>query len=134
MTKTARDLHLTQPGVSQIIAEIEKHLHVKLFDRIGRSLYLTYAGESLHTQLTRINRLQHETLLKMESIAQLRNEKLRLGASMTLGNYLIPTWMEEFTKLHSGIEVHLTVDNTSRIEKALLGNHLDAAVVSPVEV
>lgn len=129
MTETAARLHLTQPGVSQSIAELEKHLGLGLFERIGRRLFLTYAGEILRDQLSRIDLIRTETAEKMEAIALGGVERIRVGASMTLGNYLLPRWIAGFLEEHPGVSINLEVNNTENMEAGLLSNRLDMAVV-----
>ncbi|MDI9216030.1 LysR family transcriptional regulator, partial [Clostridium tertium] len=45
MTKVAREMYISQPSISQSINELEAELGVKLFDRIGKKLFLTHEGE-----------------------------------------------------------------------------------------
>lgn len=132
MTAAAEELHMTQPGVSQTIAELERQMGIRLFDRIGKRLHLTRGGELCRDQLRRIDLLYRETAIRMEAVAGLQEERLRIGASMTLGNYLLPGWMKQFSLLYPGVDLQLTVDNTKRIESALLVNELDMGIVEGV--
>lgn len=129
MTAAARQLHMTQPGVSQIIKELEQQSGLPLFNRLGKRLYLSYGGEIFKEQLCRIELLYQETGHRMEAIAGLKEERLKIGASMTLGNYLLPDWIQSFLLRFPGTDLQLTVDNTQRIEEALLLNELDLGIV-----
>lgn len=129
MTRCAEELFLSQSAVSQIIKELERQCGVPLFDRIGRKLELSYAGSVLQEQFRRLSLIFSETTMRMESLAGLGEERLRLGASMTIGNYLMPGWLRDFHTHYPGIEISLKIDNTDGIQQLLLQNRLDAAVV-----
>ena len=129
MTRTAEKLNMTQPAVSQCIAEMERNLGVRLFDRFRRRLSLTYGGEIFYDSVRRINALYLETGFQMEAVAGMQRERLRIGASMTLGSYILPDCLRNFSHRHPGIELEVMIDNTARIEAGLLDNRLDIAVI-----
>ena len=60
MTAAAEKLHMSQPSVSQAIAELEQHYQVKLFERLGRKLFITEAGKNLETYARHIVNLNKE--------------------------------------------------------------------------
>lgn len=134
MSAAADVLCVTQPAVSQSIAELEQQLGVRLFDRVKRRLSLTYAGEVFLDHVRRINSIFLEAGFRMEAIAELREERLRIGASMTIGSFMLPERLRTFSAAYPGIRAALVVDNTARIREGLLNNQLDMAVVEgPLE-
>jgi LysR family transcriptional regulator, transcriptional activator of the cysJI operon len=134
MSAAADILCVTQPAVSQSVAELEQQLGVRLFDRFRRRLSLTYAGEIFLDHVRRINSIFLEAGFRMEAIAELREERLRIGASMTIGSFILPSRIRRFTEAYPGIRIGLVVDNTARIREGLLGNQLDIGVVEgPLE-
>src|SRR5206468_696637 len=97
-TGTARELHLTQSGISHSMKALEGDVGCRLLDRLGKKVLLTQAGEQL---------LQHaqKILQEMESAREMLRRlgkwgvgRLRLGASTTACQHLIPTVLREFKK------------------------------------
>ncbi len=90
MSRAAELLYVTQPAVSQSIAELEQQVGVPLFERLKRKIFLTYAGEVFLDHVRRIHALFLETGFRMEAVAGLKEERLRIGASMTIGSFTVP--------------------------------------------
>lgn len=127
MTRTAEELCMTQPSVSQVVSELEKHYHVILFDRLGKKLFLTEAGSEL---LTRVTDLLH-THENMELFFTNRPQRrlVRLGASATVGSFLLPQLLSHLKRQDATLEIDFVVGNTAQIESALLHSELDIALV-----
>lgn len=129
MSETARQLYMTQPAVSQTISELEDDLEIKLFDRINKKISLTDAGEVLCSYSKKILLLLAETRASIEDIANMKTGRLRLGASTTIGIYLLPKIVGEFKKQYPNIQSYFTIDNTAVIEDMILNNHIDIGLV-----
>lgn len=128
-THAARRLHLSQSAVSQQIRELEDDLGVSLFERRGRGLLLTPAGERLRAMakpLMRDVRLAREALGEFKAIPQ---GVLRVGASNTPGIYLLPYALGEFARLYPGVRVSLRVADGPAIVRALQDGELDLALL-----
>mgnify|MGYP000845741476 CR=1 FL=1 len=76
MTKVAKEMYISQPSISQSINELELELEVKLFDRIGKKLYLTHEGEAFLNYTRRILNLYDESVKTIRDINL--NEKGKL--------------------------------------------------------
>ncbi|SFD23391.1 LysR family transcriptional regulator [Clostridium uliginosum] len=129
MTRVGQKLYISQPSISQAIREIEEELEVKLFDRIGKKLYLTYEGEIYLNYTRRILNLYEESIRAINDINTNEKGKIKIGASTTIGIYILPDIIKGFLKEHSGIEISLSVDNTANIEKMILENKIDFAYI-----
>lgn len=129
MSEAARQLYISQPAVSQTIAELEESLETKLFERINRRLLLTNSGEVLYTYSKRILGLLSEAEHQIKDLANLKRGKLAVGASTTIGIYLLPQIIGNFKKLYPDIEFIFTIDNTSVIEGLLLDAQIDIGIV-----
>ncbi|WP_230868391.1 LysR family transcriptional regulator [Iocasia frigidifontis] len=129
MTKTAEELYMTQPAVSQTILDLEDSLNVRLFDRIKNSLVLTNTGEILLEYSQKIIHLMEETEDVIDRIVNIKQGGLRIGASMTIGTYLLPEILNGFRERFSGVDLPLIVDNTVLIVNKILNNELDLALV-----
>ena len=127
MTQTAHVLCMTQPSVSQAVAELESHYQVRLFDRLGKKLYLTAAGRDLLMCSSQILD-QVESAEQLFSTERLRR-RVRLGASATVGSFLMSGLLDVLYKKEPLIEVNFEIANTAQIEESLLHARLDMALV-----
>ncbi|SJZ33665.1 selenium metabolism-associated LysR family transcriptional regulator [Selenihalanaerobacter shriftii] len=129
MSAAARKLYMTQPAISQTILGLEDKLNVRLFDRIKKRLILTHAGEIFLRYSKRIVNLINEAENAMTDIANLKLGQLRIGASMTIGTYLLPDIISAFNKKHQDVELPFIIDNTKIIRKMILNNEIDIAFI-----
>lgn len=127
MTTAAQLLHIAQPSVSQAIGEMERHYKVKLFERLGRRLFVTEAGHKLATYARHIVNLQQEAEDAMRLLEE--GGRLRIGASLTVGTHVLPKLLTAFRQICPKVELQSVVHNTKVIEEMLLVDQLDAAVV-----
>ncbi|HEX7387857.1 MAG TPA: LysR substrate-binding domain-containing protein [Castellaniella sp.] len=127
--RAADQLHLTQPAVSMALADLERHLGTPLFDRIRGRLHLNAQGAE---QLARAQEIV-ERLLDMQrrqaNPADALSGELHIGASNTVGNYLVGELLGPIVAQHPMIALHLTVDNTRDITRRLLDREIDLACV-----
>ncbi len=129
VTEAARHLYMTQPAVSQTISDLEESLGLKLFDRLNRKMHLTFAGELLYNYSKKILSLVEEAEGHMLEITNNRIGRLRLGASTTIGIYLLPMLVGQFKQQYHDIQSTFVIDNTAVIEEMLLDNRLDIGFV-----
>ena len=130
MSEAAKHLYVSQPTISQIVSDLEKEYGTALFERQAKELQITPAGELLLENAKKIIAI-HETLEQsMKTLSSKR--QLRIGATMTVGANIMGKIVQNFEKLHPDIETYVTVHNTEHIEKMLLHNELDIAVVEGV--
>ena len=127
MTAAAEKLHMTQPSVSQAIAELESFYRVKLFERLGRKLFLTVAGQTLVTYARHIINLSREAEESMREIH--RKGTLRIGASTTIGASILSELLAVFAGEHPQVKLQTVVNNTKEIEELLLLDQLDIGLV-----
>lgn len=128
MSAAAKKLYMSQPAISQAISQMEGDLQVRLFDRIGRKLSLTYAGEILYSYGKRILNLVKEAESTLDDVRNMRMGRLRVGTSTTVGIHLLPEIIGEFRKKFS-IDVYFTIGNTAGIEKLIFDNSIDLGIV-----
>src|SRR3954471_12707270 len=83
-TRAAESLHVTQPAITRQIASLESELHTRLFDRLGRSVRMTAAGEALHRYSEQIVRLSREAQHAVAEVGAGAAGRLAVGASSTL--------------------------------------------------
>ncbi|MDE4542774.1 selenium metabolism-associated LysR family transcriptional regulator [Thermoanaerobacterium sp. R66] len=129
MSEAAKHLYMTQPAISQAISELEEEYNVKLFDRIGKKLVLTHAGEILRDYGKKINLLLMETENTLQNISDTKAGKLKLGASRTVGTYLLPKIIGKFLKLYANVELPFCISNTTEIVNMILNSEIDLGIV-----
>lgn len=126
-SRAAERLALSQSATSTALAELEKAYSQVLFDRVGKSLRLNDTGHWLLSRAMEILDRAHEledALGKQTAIGP-----LRLGASLTIGNYLATLFVANFLKQHADSRVQLVVHNSSDIVSAVARFELDLGLV-----
>jgi DNA-binding transcriptional LysR family regulator len=127
----AQQLRLSQPSVSYQVKELEEAIGLPLLDRLGRRVHLTEAGTVLYTYARRTLDVLDEASLALEEMRGIKRGNLRVGASTTVGIYLLPAALGAFKKLHSGLVISLEIGTRARVQEQVLANELDLAVVGP---
>jgi len=119
MTLAAKDLRLTQSGVSAAIAALEARCGIPLFDRIGRQIRLTDAGQVLLKEARHILARTEAAALALEEIGGARRGTLRIHASRTVASYWLPARMVAYRKAHPQVSIELKIDNTANVARAV---------------
>ncbi len=114
-TRAAEELYITQPAVSAAVQSLEQWYGVKLFHRIGRHIEITDAGILLQTEAKDI--LDRVKLMErgMRELNDLQRGELKLGTSLTIGNYWLPAKISQFQELYPNISIKCTLANTEEI-------------------
>lgn len=120
-------MFMTQPAVTVAIQEIERYYGVLLFDRIGRRLYLTEAGKEFREYAVRIQSMLEDMEAGLKSWN--RAGKIRVGASITIGSWLMPSYVEKFSRENPQVDVRVWIAPSYELEKKILDNELDLALV-----
>jgi DNA-binding transcriptional LysR family regulator len=116
----ARLLHTSQPAVSRELRALEDRLGMPLFHRLPRGMQLTDAGRVLMGFAERIFGLEQAAEHAMREIADVESGELVIGASNTIGMYLLPPLVASFHSSHPGIAISLEIGNTQEIVKGVL--------------
>jgi DNA-binding transcriptional LysR family regulator len=128
-TKAATELFITQPAVSKHIQQQEEEYKIKVFDRNGTRISLTPAGKLLLKHSINIFEIYREIDFDMSSLINQQLGTLRLGASTTISQYIIPPLLARFHQKRKGIKVNLRNGNTEQIENALLNKEIEIGIV-----
>jgi DNA-binding transcriptional LysR family regulator len=127
----AQRLKLSQPSVSYQVKELEEALGLPLLDRLGKRVQLTEAGTVLYSYARRMLDTLDEATVAIEEMRGVKRGRLRVGASTTVGIYLLPAALGAFKKLHPGLVISLEIGTRTRVTEQVLNNVLDLAVVGP---
>ena len=127
MTRAAESMHLAQPSVSLAIRELEQHYRIRLFDRIGKHIYPTDSGKRFYGYALHIVSLFQDLEENARSLE--RTGTLRIGSSITIGNYVLPDLLKIFQKDFPAIRTEAVILNSAAIEQAILDNRIDLGLI-----
>jgi LysR family transcriptional regulator, low CO2-responsive transcriptional regulator len=127
-SKAAEALHLTQPGVSMHIKELEGHAGLALFERIGRKLYITEAGQALLSHARELLHSLKDADDVLDGLKGLRRGRINLAVVST-AKYFIPRLLARFGKNYPQLEIRLAVNNRNSVIEQLIANEVDLAVM-----
>ncbi|MED3986802.1 LysR family transcriptional regulator [Peribacillus simplex] len=129
ISQAARLSFLSQPAVTRQIHQLENFYNTLLFDREEGRLRVTEAGKLLYPFAKAIvNDFNHSKVVIQQSTGEY-NANLIVGASLTIGEYLLPSLLGRFKKQQPEIKVTLTIKNTPRVLEDLSNDVIDLALV-----
>jgi DNA-binding transcriptional LysR family regulator len=128
-TVTARELFLTQSAVSHTIKSLEQEVGVRVFDRVGKKVHLTQAGEHLLKHAERILREMQDARAGLEELQNWGHSRLRLGASPAACQYLLPTVLREFKQSFPQCVIRIEAGDGPRMVDLLRANQIDLALM-----
>jgi LysR family transcriptional regulator, transcriptional activator of the cysJI operon len=128
-TKAAAELFITQPAVSRHIQELEQQIGMALFERTGRQISLTPAGQVAlhHAEIIQANYRQME--YDLNALTGRRSGGLLIGASSTVAQYVLPPVLAHFHEKYADVSISLISGNTEHIEQALLNKDIEVGIV-----
>ncbi len=127
-SRAAQLLHLTQPAVSMQVRQLEHFAGVTLFERTGRRLQLTDAGDELVLHARAVLRALEDADEAFAAMKGLRGGRVRLAAVST-AKYFAPRLIARFTQTHPGVQIRLQADNREAVVRTLAGNDVDLALM-----
>lgn len=127
-TMAAKDLFLTQSAVSHTIKTFERDMGVRLFDRVGKKVHLTQAGEQLLPHAERILREMQDARTALEELQNWGHGRLRVGASTTACHHILPTVLREFKQSFPTCVIKIESGDHPRQLELLRSNQVDIAL------
>jgi DNA-binding transcriptional LysR family regulator len=128
-TQAARELYISQPAVTRHIKELENHWEIRLFQRQGNQIHLTNAGEIAYRQVGEILKLHKELEFELGNLKHKFSGLLRIGASSSISQYLIPAVLAAFHQRFPDIELSLDNGNSREIEQKIIRGDIDLGIV-----
>ncbi len=124
-TRAAQQLALSQSAVSAALADLEHQLSVKLFDRSGKRLIVNEHGRLLYPKAVSLLEQAKET----EHLFREDHGAIRIAASSTIGNYLLPAMMAEYRRDFPQAPLDLTVGNSQDVIQAVSDFRVDVGLI-----
>lgn len=128
-SRAAEELYLSHPDVSLQIQSLEEELGTELVDSSSKHLELTSAGEIYYGYAKQILLLQEKAKQEIKQLSNMVTGTLKVGASYTIGEYILPFVVAEFAAQYPKVEIETSIANTEEIIQAVRANHLDIALV-----
>jgi DNA-binding transcriptional LysR family regulator len=129
VTRASEELHLTQPAVSIQLKNFQDQFDIPLTEVIGRKIYITDFGHEIAVSaeyiLNQVDAIKYKTLAHKGHLTG----KLKISVVST-GKYVMPFFLTEFMKEHSGIELVMDVTNKTKVLESMENNEVDFALVS----
>lgn len=129
-TRAAEELFISQPAVSKQVKELERELGLTLFEaNTHRKVQLTAVGQTLFEYAARIFGLVGEVEQVISDIKGLRQGRLTIGATTTIGIYMLPTLLGQFKAAYELIELFLDIRNNEQIQQKVINHQLELGLV-----
>lgn len=128
-TRTAHELFISQPAVTKHINELEKNTGKPLFNRHGNNISLTKEGELLLKYANNILGLYQSLEEELNKLQEAISGEIRIGASTTIAQYILPKILARFKSTYSEIKISLVNNNTRHIEEMVSNKKIDIGII-----
>ena len=129
-TKAANSINISQPSVSLHIVTLEKQFHTRLIERSNkqRTILITQTGEILYKKAKQILSLIDDTKEELSNYHNSTSGTLKIGASMTIGEFLLPSILGEFIEEFPNVRLDVAIENTHNIYEKFKNYDIDIAL------
>ncbi len=124
----AKAMHLTQPAVSAQIKVLEEQFGTPLFLRTSRGVELTEAGKIFERYVTDMLYTYGKLENELDNLLNHKREKIKIGATQTIGHYVLPEQLAEFKKQYREIDILLEIADTQQIIEMLQRKQIDIGI------
>lgn len=128
VTAAADELVVTQPSVSSALAALSRELGCELFERAGRSIRLTDAGEAFAPYAVDVLGLLDKGRAAAQEAAAVAARRLRIAAVTTAAESFVPGLMRQFSERHPDVDLTLVVGNRQQVLELVLSHAADVAI------
>lgn len=130
-TKAATAINLSQPSVSLHIKHLEQYFGTTLIQRSTKqkTIYITQSGYLLYERAKQLIKLLEDTRNELQDYENLIKGRLKIGASFTIGEYVLPAFLGEFSKAYPDLELEIAIENTHHICEKVKNHQVDLALV-----
>ncbi|KMY55812.1 LysR family transcriptional regulator [Bacillus sp. FJAT-27231] len=128
-TKAAQSLYITQPTISKMIKSIEEELGVELFNRSGKQVELTDAGQVIFAQAQDIVNSFDNLSTELDDLMNLKRGRISIGLPPMIGSSFFPKVLGKFREQYPDVTIHLVEDGAKKVEADVESGQLDMGVV-----
>jgi LysR family transcriptional regulator, low CO2-responsive transcriptional regulator len=130
----AEKLYMTQPAVSLQVQVVERHFRASLLERRNRRMVLTEAGQAVYRWAVDVLHSEAKTHELIDELKHAESGQVVVGASMTVGSYILPPILTHFKQLHPGAEFDVKVADRDELCTGVLSGRIDCAVLIAREI
>jgi DNA-binding transcriptional LysR family regulator len=127
VSQAARELGMSQSAASGSLADLEGQFDIQLFDRVGKRLVLSELGRAIRPSAEALDGHARELETRMANRSEIG--PLRVGATLSIGNYLVAPLLARFLKLHATAKVTVHIANTAEIARMVRNFELDVGLI-----
>ncbi|WP_082672981.1 cidABC operon transcriptional activator CidR [Paenibacillus senegalimassiliensis] len=127
-TKAAQALYITQPTISKTVKAMEEELGVVLFDRVGKKIELTDAGQIIVSQAQQIVTSFQNLMAELDDLRNMKKGHIRIGLPPMVGSSFFPKVIGEFHQRYPEITIQLFEDGAKKVEQGVASGALDVGV------
>jgi DNA-binding transcriptional LysR family regulator len=127
VSRAAKELSMSQSAASGALADLERQFDIQLFERVGKRLQLSGLGRSLRARAEALQEQARELEHGLASHGEIA--ELRVGATMSIGNYLMAPLVARYMQEHPGARVILDVANTAEIARRVQNFEIDVGLI-----
>ncbi|MEG1284437.1 MAG: LysR family transcriptional regulator [Romboutsia sp.] len=128
ITKAAKELHLTQPGLSMQIQSLENEIGFSLLKRSYKGVELTDEGKVVFDYAKKMLSLENDLQSDLRNLNK-KNNPLLIGSCKSIGEYALPCSIYTFKEIHNNINISLDLDNSTNIINKLQKNEINIAII-----
>ena len=115
----AERMHISQPAISRQLKDFEQRIGVVLFERLPRGMRLTQPGEVLRDYAARLFEIARTAEAAVRELSDARQGHLSIGASNTVGTYILPSLLARFRRSHPTVGISMFVGNTEQVSQGV---------------
>jgi DNA-binding transcriptional LysR family regulator len=130
ISRAAEELLLTQPAVSKQIIGLENELGERLFDRIGKKVFLTHAGEKLYIHAENILRSVADAKTAVRDLSEECSGELIIGASDHISIHRLPSVLKSYITAFPKVDLKLRCHRSEAIHEMVARNQVDLGVIT----
>lgn len=133
-TKAGESINLSQPSVSVHIKNLESYFNTELITRSvkKKTIAITESGVLLYKRAKEILKLLENTKDELKNVSNTIKGHLKIGASLTIGEYFLPGFLSEFSKEYPDVEIELLIENTTNICDKIKNLKIDVGLIEGV--
>jgi DNA-binding transcriptional LysR family regulator len=127
-SRAGEALQLTQPSITARIQALERELGEELFERGGRGVRLTDAGNAFLPYVERILQTLREGRDAVDEVRNVQLGSLRLGSAITISTYVLPTILHKFSQRYPGLDVIIRTGRSEQVHQMLLSDEIHVSI------
>jgi len=127
-TAAAKSLHLSQPGVSMQIKQLEETVGLPLYEQVGKRIHLTQAGQELHDYSLKVVNLLNEVETVLENLKGMESGSLSISVATTASHFATRL-LADFSQRNDGITISLDITNRESLHQQLVNNEPDLVIM-----